>query len=160
MTCQILGLLVNTLAADDKYTVLNRENLTIPIQMQLYQRLKTFSRFFSAFLKSRLNFERFEKKVTLIDFVFSKSRTPKTWLDKYLKNPVSVNLSTSNMVNGPKHCWNLHHRTFIIFIDQCRGNWVRECLSYWYVKSWYCLVRHWLSLTSILVLTGKINGTN
>ena len=30
-TCQILGLLVNTLAADEKYSVLNRGNLTIPI---------------------------------------------------------------------------------------------------------------------------------
>ena len=35
LTCQILGLLVNTLAADEKYPVLNRDNLTILIQMQL-----------------------------------------------------------------------------------------------------------------------------
>ena len=32
-TCQILRLLVNTLAADETYPVLNRDNLTIPIQM-------------------------------------------------------------------------------------------------------------------------------
>ena len=62
LTCQILGLLVNTLAADEKYPVLNRENLTIPIQMQLSQKQKTFSQFFAAFLKSTLNFEHFEKK--------------------------------------------------------------------------------------------------
>ena len=61
-TCQIFGLLVNTLAADEKYPVLNRDNLTIPIQMQLSQKKKTFSQFFAAFLKSRLNFEYFEKK--------------------------------------------------------------------------------------------------
>ena len=30
--------------------------------MQLSQKLKTFSRFVSAFLKSRLNFEYFQKK--------------------------------------------------------------------------------------------------
>ena len=30
--------------------------------MQLSQKLKTFSRFFSAFSKSRLNFECFQKK--------------------------------------------------------------------------------------------------
>ena len=35
LTCQILGLLVNTLAANEKYPVLNRDNLTIPFQMQL-----------------------------------------------------------------------------------------------------------------------------
>ena len=37
MTCQILELLVNTLAADEKYPVLNTENLTVPIQIQLSQ---------------------------------------------------------------------------------------------------------------------------
>ena len=57
LTCQILGLLVNTLSADDKYLVLNRENLIIPIEMQLSQEHKTFSEFFSPFLKSRLNSE-------------------------------------------------------------------------------------------------------
>ena len=62
LTCQILGLLVNTLAADEKYPVLNRDNLTIPIQTQLSQKQKTFSQFFAAFLKFRLNFEYFETK--------------------------------------------------------------------------------------------------
>ena len=53
LTWKILGLLVNTLAADEKYPVLNRDNLTIPIQMQLSQKQKTFSEFFDGFLKSR-----------------------------------------------------------------------------------------------------------
>ena len=47
LTRQILGLLVNTLAADDRYPVVNKENLTIPIQMQLSQKQNTFSKFFS-----------------------------------------------------------------------------------------------------------------
>ena len=34
LTCNILVLLVNTLAADEKYPILNRDNLTTPIQMQ------------------------------------------------------------------------------------------------------------------------------
>ena len=62
LTCQILGLLVNTLATEEKYPVLNRDNLTIPIQMQLSQKQKTFSQFFAAFLKSTLNFKHFESK--------------------------------------------------------------------------------------------------
>ena len=62
LTCQILGLLVNTLAADEKYPVLNRDNLTIPIQMQLSQKKKTFSQFLGAFLKPTINFKFFEKK--------------------------------------------------------------------------------------------------
>ena len=53
-TCQILGLLVNTSAADEKYPVLNRDNLTLLIQMQLSQKQKTFSHFFAVSLKSRI----------------------------------------------------------------------------------------------------------
>ena len=53
LTCQILGLLVSTLATDKKYRVLNRDNLTIPIQMQLSRKQNTFSEFFTAFLKSK-----------------------------------------------------------------------------------------------------------
>ena len=62
LTWKILGLLLNTLAADEKYLVLHRDNLTIPIQMQLSQKQKTFSQFFAAFLKSTLNFKHFESK--------------------------------------------------------------------------------------------------
>ena len=32
---------------------------------------------------------------------------PKTWLDQYLKSPVSEDPTKSNMVNVPKHCSNL-----------------------------------------------------
>ena len=60
--CKILGLLVNILAADEKYPVLNRDNLMIPIQIQLSQKQKTFSQFFLAFLKSSLNFKHFGAK--------------------------------------------------------------------------------------------------
>ena len=97
----MLGLLVNTLAADGKYPVLNRKNLKIPIRMELSQKQKTINQFFSAFRKSTLNLNIWRKKVTLIDFIFSKLRTPKTWLDKCLKGPVSEDPSTSNMVNVP-----------------------------------------------------------
>ena len=91
------------MAADEKYPVLNRDNLTITIQMQLSQKQKTFSGFFSAFLKSKLNFKHFEKKMTHIAFVFRKLRTPKTKLDKCLKSLVSEDPSTSNMEDVSKH---------------------------------------------------------
>ena len=61
LTCQIFGLLVNTLAYNEKYPVLPRDKFTIPIQMQLSQK-KTFCLFFTAFLKSRLNFKYSENK--------------------------------------------------------------------------------------------------
>ena len=57
MRQKILGLFVNTLTVDEKHYLLNRDNLTQQIQMQLYQKHKTFSQFFVAFLKSILNFK-------------------------------------------------------------------------------------------------------
>ena len=42
---------VDTFPADEKYYLLNRDNLTRPIQMQLYQQQKTFSEFFSCISK-------------------------------------------------------------------------------------------------------------
>ena len=53
---------------------------------------KSFSQFFAAILKSRLNFEYFEKQTTLTAFVFAKLWTLKSWLKKCLKNHVSENL--------------------------------------------------------------------
>ena len=62
VTCKVLGLLVNTLAADQKYPVLNRDNLMIPIQMQISMKQRTFPLFLTAFLKSSLNCKYFETK--------------------------------------------------------------------------------------------------
>ena len=62
MIHKILSLFVNTLTVDDKQFLLNRDNLTEPIQMQLSQKQKTFSEFFFAFLKSILNFKHLPKK--------------------------------------------------------------------------------------------------
>ena len=74
--CKILGLFVNTLTEDDKYCHLYRENLTQPIQILLSQKQKTFSQSLSAFLKSTLNFEHFQKKMTLIADVLPKLPSP------------------------------------------------------------------------------------
>ena len=60
--CKISRLFPNTLSADGKYSLLNRDNLTQPIQMQVSRKGKTFSEFFSPFLKSTLNFEHFQRK--------------------------------------------------------------------------------------------------
>ena len=118
LTCKILGLLVNTLAANEKYPVLNRDNLTIPIQMQLSNQQKLFLNFLLHFwnLAEILN-------------ILKKKHDPHRFClfeitKKCIKSPVSEDPSTSNMVNVPKHCWNLRHSTFIIFIDCYQGKWV------------------------------------
>ena len=75
--CRILGLFVNTMTAKDKYSLLNRDPLRQSFQMQLSQKQKTFSRFFSVFLKSRLNFQHLQKKMTPKAYVSPKLQTAK-----------------------------------------------------------------------------------
>ena len=59
------------MAADEKSPVLNRDNLTIPIQILLSQKQKTFSEFFATFLKFILSFNKFGTKYDLDTFCIS-----------------------------------------------------------------------------------------
>ena len=61
MIHKILRLFVNILTLNDKHYLLNRDNLTLPIQIQLSQKQKTFSEFCFAFLKSIFNFKHLSK---------------------------------------------------------------------------------------------------
>ena len=72
----MLRLFVKTLTPDGKYSLLNRDKLTQPFEILLSEKEKTFSEFFSSFLRSTLNFEHFQKRMTLIEDVFRKLRTP------------------------------------------------------------------------------------
>ena len=74
---KILRLFVNTLTDDQKYCLLHRDNLTQTLKILLSQKQKTFSQFFSPFLKSTRNFEHFQKKMTPIADVFPKLLSPK-----------------------------------------------------------------------------------
>ena len=56
------------------------------IQMHLSQKQKIFSRSFSAYFESALNFEYFPKKNTLIAYVFPKLPTTKNLLRQMSKN--------------------------------------------------------------------------
>ena len=77
MKCKTLRPFVNTFTALDKYSVVNRQYLQNPIHMQLSHKRKTFSGFYSPFLKFTSNFEHMKKKVTLIATVFPKLRPSK-----------------------------------------------------------------------------------
>ena len=59
---KILGLFVNTLTDDKKYSLLYRDNLTQQIEKLLSQKPKTFSELSFEILKDRLNFAHFQKK--------------------------------------------------------------------------------------------------
>ena len=67
----------NTLTADDKYSLISRDNWMETIQMRLSQKQKIFSEFFSAFFESAFNFEHFQKEMPLIAYVFPKLTTTK-----------------------------------------------------------------------------------
>ena len=124
--CKISKHFPNTLSADGKYSVLDRDNLTQRIQILLSRKQQTFSRFFTSFLKSSLNFEHFEKKDDPHSWCISEMNgLPKTWLDQGLKSPVSEHPSKNNMLNAPKHCSDLKDTSFTIFIN----HWESNCLT-------------------------------
>ena len=143
-------------AANKMYPALNRDNLTIRIQMQLCQKQKTFPHFLLHFWNLSLILNSLKKKMSLIAFAFPKLWTPKTYSYKCLKSPVSEDPSTSSMVNVPNHFKNLRHNIFIIFIDHCQVNWVGKTHSYWQEKSWDCLRTDSLAMESILFLIEKM----
>ena len=57
-----LAISINTLTASYEYSRSNTNNLPLALQMQLSDKLETFSGLFITFLESALNFEHFEKK--------------------------------------------------------------------------------------------------
>ena len=59
---EFLVVFVNRSTADGMYLVHDCENLQIPIQMQLFEKRKSFCEFFFQLLKSPSNFKHFEKK--------------------------------------------------------------------------------------------------
>ena len=59
---KFLRLFVNTMPADDKNYLLNRDNSGELIQMQISQKQKTFSQFCFPFLKPLLDSKHFPKK--------------------------------------------------------------------------------------------------
>ena len=68
---------VNTLTADDQYSLLNRHNLTQPIRTQLSQKQKAFSQFFLDFRNVHEILNICKQKMTFIADLFPKLRTPK-----------------------------------------------------------------------------------
>ena len=68
---EILALFINIFTADHKYCLFNRENLQESIQMQLSKKRKTKNfEFFATFVTFTSNFKQFERKMTLIAYVF------------------------------------------------------------------------------------------
>ena len=62
MKFEVLEVFVNTLTADGKYSIGNMQNLTEQLQTAISQKQKTISGTFITYLKSRTNWDNFEKK--------------------------------------------------------------------------------------------------
>ena len=74
------------LTVGEKQYLLNRDNLTQPIQIELSQKQKTFSRFFFFIFKTYIKFSTFEKKkMTLIAHIFPEIPAPKPMVIKMSK---------------------------------------------------------------------------
>ena len=125
----MLKLFITTLTANDKYSLLNRDNLEQQIQMQLFQKQKTFYWLFSAFLKSNLNFDHFQKQDNPDGWCSSETTDSNTTkLDQSLISLPWEDPSKGSILNRPKHCQNMNDTTFTIFIDHCQGDWVLKSL--------------------------------
>ena len=61
------------MATEEKYPVLNRDNITLLVQMQLSEKQKRLSQFFAAIFKFICNFKCFEKKDDHHSFGISKN---------------------------------------------------------------------------------------
>ena len=68
---------LNNLTPNDTYSLNSKEKWMEITQMHLSQKQNNFSQFSSAFFESALNFEHFQKKMTLIAYVFPKLPTTK-----------------------------------------------------------------------------------
>ena len=75
--CKMLRLFIKTMIADDKYSLLNRNNLTHSIQILLSRKQNTFLDFSLHFSNIHRNFEHFQKNMTLLVDVFPKLGNPK-----------------------------------------------------------------------------------
>ena len=51
-----MRLFINAFTADEKYSLVNRDNLALPIQMQFSQKQKTFYDFFAAVFEIKIKF--------------------------------------------------------------------------------------------------------
>ena len=85
-TWNLFSRFFNTLTADDKYSVINRDYWMHTIQIHLSQKEKIFSQFFSAFFESALNSEHFQKKSIFIAYITPKLPTTKNVLRQMSKS--------------------------------------------------------------------------
>ena len=145
LTCQILGRLVNTLAAEEKYPVLNRDNLTISIQIQLSEKQETYYQFFPAYLKydpHRFCISEIANCENVVREMSKTSRFRGLFYKQHGKRAQALSKSASQ---------HLYHIPWSL---SSRLSWKKS--PFWVAKFWVCLLTHCLPMKSILFLRETI----
>ena len=84
---ETLGVFVNTLTDDSKYSVQDCENLLLPIQMHITEKPNAFSQVSVPFLEATSNVKVLKKRMIVIGKVFPKLQTVKILLRPLSKKP-------------------------------------------------------------------------
>ena len=128
VTGYIVGVLRNSLTANDKYPVRDCENLSSLIQMRLSLKRSTFIYSFVPFLEYTLNFKHFEKKTMVIATFFRKLQTVKDLVRQLSrKYGFRTPLDSQHVKESQsfvKYAWG----TFIIFFDYPERTWFGKYL--------------------------------
>ena len=77
MISKILGMFINTLTADEKYSVPKKDNLTQPIQMQLSKKQNVFLNLFLDSSNLDQIFNILKKMMIIIAYIVPKLQTAK-----------------------------------------------------------------------------------
>ena len=115
--------------------------------------------FFSHF-ESTQNLEHFQKRMSLLVYVFPKLLIPKEMVLKRLKGVPSGQLSEINVFTDSTHCWNKNGTTINLFLNEYEVNWGGKRLRYSDLKSWDILLTHLLPMTSNYIAACRISRNN
>ena len=91
--------------------------------------------------------------------IFPKLQTVKHCVDHSLKSAVWEHPLVVNILAGFKGLWNLRECTFIIIFDDSGEKWLGKNLPYLKLKSWGCILTHWLPIASILFGIVRISSS-
>ena len=125
---EIMRLFVTILTADNKHPLWNCENLSLPIQIQLSKKRKTFLHF-SSISGICIKFQTFpKKKMIVIANVFPKLQTVKGLVRPLSKKPFfRTNLDRQHAKGSQtlaKSVWEQFHYLF----HHSEENWFGKCL--------------------------------
>ena len=149
------------MTADMKFSCRDMQKFLQQLQTLLSQKRKTFSGHFIAFLKCAWTSRHFrEKGWVSFPTYFRNYCFRKRLLLKRLEGLASEHHSVINLLTGSKYRWKMRGTTIIHFSHEFQVNWVRKRFLFSDLKSWDCLLTHWLPMPSIPVAMCRIFCNN